>query len=39
MLLSHHVKIPILASLAVIVGLLTLSILAGKIFPPKNAKI
>ncbi len=35
MLLSHYVKIPILASLGVIVGLLTLSILAGKIFPPK----
>lgn len=35
MLLSHYVKIPIWASLATIVGLLTLSILAGKIFPPK----
>ncbi len=35
MLLSHYVKIPILASLATIVGLLALSILAGKIFPPK----
>lgn len=36
MLLSHHVKIPILASLGVIVGLLALSIVAGKIFPPKT---
>ncbi len=36
MLLSHHVKIPIVASLAVIVGILTLSILAGKIFSPKE---
>lgn len=38
MLLSHYVKIPILASLAVIVGLLALSIVAGKIFPPKTAQ-
>lgn len=36
MLLSHYVKIPILASLGVIVGLLALSILAGKVFPPKT---
>ncbi len=36
MLLSHHVKIPILASLGVIVGLLIISIVAGKIFPPKT---
>ncbi len=36
MLLSHYVKIPILASLGVIVGLLVLSIVAGKIFPPKQ---
>lgn len=36
MLLSHYVKIPILASLGVIVGLLTLSIVAGKIFPPQQ---
>ena len=35
MLLSHHMKIPILASLGIIVGLLALSIVAGKIFPPK----
>lgn len=35
MLLSHYVKIPIWASLVTIVGLLTLSILAGKIFPPE----
>lgn len=34
MLISHYVKIPILASLGVIVGLLFLSILAGKLFPP-----
>ncbi len=37
MLLSHYVKVPILASLGVIVGLLALSILAGKLFPPKTA--
>ncbi len=36
MLLSHHVKIPILASLGVIVGLLIISIVAGKIFPPQQ---
>ena len=36
MILSHYVKIPILASLGVIVGLLMLSILAGKVFPPKT---
>ncbi len=36
MLLSHYIKIPILASLGVIVGLLALSIVAGKIFPPKT---
>ena len=36
MLLSHYVKIPILASLGVIVGLLALSIVAGKVFPPKT---
>lgn len=34
MLLSHHVKIPIVASLGVIVGLLALCIVAGKLFPP-----
>ncbi|MBQ3667264.1 MAG: TerC family protein [Elusimicrobiaceae bacterium] len=33
MLLSHHVKIPILASLGIIVGVLFLSIIAGKLFP------
>ncbi|MBP5430224.1 MAG: TerC family protein [Elusimicrobiaceae bacterium] len=38
MLLSHFVKVPIGASLAVIVGILALSILAGKIFPPKAAQ-
>lgn len=36
MLLSHHFKIPVAASLGVIVGVLTLSILASKIFPPKE---
>ncbi len=35
MLLSHVVKIPVVASLGVIVGLLVLSILAGKLWPPK----
>ena len=39
MLLSHHVKIPIVASLAVIVGLLAASIVAGKLFPPKDKPI
>ena len=40
MLLSHTVKIPIAASLAVIVGILALSILAGKVLPTpsENAK-
>lgn len=38
MLLSHYVKIPILASLGVIVGLLALSVAAGKIFPPKSTQ-
>lgn len=37
MLLSHFVPIPIVASLGVIVGILALSILASKIFPPKAA--
>lgn len=32
MILSHYVKIPILASLGVIVGVLFLSIIAGKLF-------
>ena len=36
MLLSHYVKIPILASLGVIVGILILSILAGKVLPKKE---
>lgn len=36
MLLSHYVKIPILASLGVIVGILILSILAGKVLPAKQ---
>ena len=36
MLISHYVKIPILASLGVIVGILILSILAGKVLPAKQ---
>jgi len=38
MLLSHTVKIPILASLGVIVGILAVSILASRCFPPKGAR-
>lgn len=37
MLLSHFFPIPIVASLGVIVGILTLSVLSSKIFPPKAA--
>lgn len=37
MLLSHFLPIPIVASLGVIIGILTLSVLASKIFPPKAA--
>ena len=37
MLLSHHFKIPVAASLGVIVGVLALSILASKVFPQKEA--
>ena len=37
MLLSHFFPIPIVASLGVIVGILAVSILASKIFPPKEA--
>lgn len=37
MLLSHFFPIPIVASLGVIVGILALSVLASKIFPPKVA--
>lgn len=37
MLISHHFKIPVTASLGVIVGILALSILASKFFPPKEA--
>lgn len=37
MLLSHTVKIPIVLSLGVIVGILALSILASKLFPPRPA--
>ncbi len=36
MLLSHHVEIPIVASLSVIVGILAISILASHFFPPKE---
>lgn len=36
MLISHYVKIPVLASLGVIVGLLAASVLASKFFPPKE---
>jgi len=36
MLFSHQVEVPIWASLAVIVGLLAGSIIAGKIFPAKQ---
>lgn len=38
MLLSHFFPIPIVASLGVIVGILALSVLASKIFPPKAAQ-
>lgn len=37
MLLSHFLPIPIVASLGVIIGILALSVLASKIFPPKAA--
>ncbi len=37
MLISHYFKIPVTASLGVIVGILALSILASKFFPPKEA--
>ncbi len=37
MFISHHFKIPVVASLGVIVGILTVSILASKFFPPKEA--
>lgn len=37
MLLSHHFKIPVAASLGVIVGVLALSVLASKVFPQKEA--
>ncbi len=37
MIISHHFKIPVVASLGVIVGILTISILASKFFPPKEA--
>ena len=38
MLISHHFKIPVLASLGVIVAILAASILASKFFPPKPAQ-
>ena len=37
MLLSHSVHIPIVVSLGVIAGILALSVLASKLFPPKQA--
>lgn len=37
MLISHHFKIPVVASLGVIVGILALSVLVSKFFPPKEA--
>ena len=37
MIISHHFKIPVVASLGVIVGILAISILASKFFPPKEA--
>lgn len=37
MLLSHYAKIPVAASLGVIVGVLAVSVLASKFFPPKEA--
>lgn len=37
MLLSHYAKIPVAASLGVIVGVLAASVLASKFFPPKEA--
>ncbi len=37
MLLSHVWHVPVVASLGVIVGILTLSILASRFFPPKQA--
>lgn len=36
MLLSHYIEIPIVASLSVIVGILAVSVLASKFFPPKG---
>ena len=38
MLLSHYIKVPTLLSLAVIVGVLVLSVWAGKLFPPKPVR-
>lgn len=37
MLLSHVLHVPILVSLGVIVGILALSVLASRLFPPKTA--
>lgn len=37
MLLSHVLHVPIVLSLGVIAGILTLSVLASKLFPPKTA--
>ena len=37
MLLSHFMHVPVVLSLGIIVGILTLSVLASKFFPPKTA--
>ncbi|MBR4592900.1 MAG: TerC family protein [Elusimicrobiaceae bacterium] len=37
MLLSHYLPIPIVVSLGIIVGILALSVLASKLFPPEQA--
>ncbi len=37
MLVSHVFHVPVVASLSVIVGILALSVLASKVFPPKEA--
>ena len=39
MLLSHYVKIPTVVSLGVIVGVLVVSVFAGRLFDSKNARI
>lgn len=37
MLVSRVFHVPVVASLSVIVGILVLSVLASKVFPPKEA--